>query len=131
MLDSDTDALIRLLVTSREFAELSDLIKTISTRKKERLNFNEKEERIEAMADWLEAHGEINGFELAIPLSDFSITSWDLEMLYQICGSQHMEVILRWFHHKLELNIVNQSFRLINSDSLDRLVWAFKRVSFS
>lgn len=92
-------------------------------------SYMEKQALSEEMADWLEAHGESNGFDYAEYLVDFGYSTQDMEELYQISGN-NLTGILSWLID--ELKVIQLTDKLKQSSKrIGALVTGVKRYANS
>lgn len=83
----------------------------------------------EDLADWLEAHGEENGFDYAENYVEFGFEPSDLEELYHLTGSENLKPTLLWLNDQLQI------VRLVGeieaaSRRISDLVGSVKRYSY-
>ncbi len=67
------------------------------------LSMMQRNEMEEDIADWLEAHGESNGFDYAELFVAFGFEVSELEGLYQLLGSESLTTTLEWMHGQLDI----------------------------
>lgn len=93
------------------------------------LSLMERNRLEEDLADWLEAHGESNGFEYAEHLVEFGFSQMDMENLYQLTGSKHLTPTMHWLDDQLKIvkmvNEIEEASKRIGS-----LISSIKRYSY-
>ncbi|KAB2809922.1 ATP-binding protein [Phaeocystidibacter luteus] len=68
-----------------------------------KLSMMERNGKEEDVADWLEAHGEPNGFDYAEHLVEFGFSTADLEQMYQLTGQASLPPTLKWIDDQLRI----------------------------
>lgn len=121
--------LLKVKLSDKEIDGIQEILTEKLDAAPARLTLMERNGREEDLADWLEAHGEDNGFEYAEHFVEFNFSTADLENLYQLTGSEHLPPVLKWLDGQLKIvRIVNEIGEA--SKRIGDLVSSIKRYSY-
>lgn len=121
--------LLKIQLTEKEIDGIQALLTSKLDATPPVLSLMERSDLEEDLADWLEAHGESNGFEYAEHLVEFGFSPSDMESLYQLTGSTHLTPTLHWLDDQLKIvKMVNEIEEA--SKRIGTLVSSIKRYSY-
>ncbi|NVK03937.1 MAG: cyclic nucleotide-binding domain-containing protein [Flavobacteriia bacterium] len=121
--------LLKIQLTEKEIDGIQALLTSKLDTPPPVLSLMERSDLEEDLADWLEAHGESNGFEYAEHLVEFGFSPTDMESLYQLTGSKHLTPTLHWLDDQLKIvKMVNEIEEA--SKRIGTLVSSIKRYSY-
>lgn len=121
--------LLKIQLTEKEIDGIQALLTSKLDATPPILSLMERSDLEEDLADWLEAHGESNGFEYAEHLVEFGFSPADMESVYQLTGPKHLTPTLHWLDDQLKIvKMVNEIEEA--SKRIGTLVSSIKRYSY-
>lgn len=120
--------LMRVDLSDNKIDAIQDILQSKLAEPPQTLAMMKRNELEEDMADWLEAHGEENGFDYAEHLVEFGFTTMDMEELYNHTGAANISYTLHWLNDQLQ--VVRMVSEIENaSKRIGELVGSIKRYS--
>ncbi|TNE26106.1 MAG: GHKL domain-containing protein [Bacteroidetes bacterium] len=120
--------LMRVELSDDKIDAIQDILQSKLAQPSPSLAMMQRNELEEDMADWLEAHGEENGFEYAEHLVEFGFTTSEMEELYNLTGANNIRYTLHWLNDQLQ--VVRMVSEIENaSKRIGDLVGSIKRYS--
>ncbi|NVK28029.1 MAG: cyclic nucleotide-binding domain-containing protein [Flavobacteriia bacterium] len=95
--------LLKVQLKEEEVDGVQELLVSKLDAEPPKLSMMERNGKEEDLADWLEAHGESNGFDYAEHLVEFGFTTADLEQMYQLTGPASLPPTLKWIDDQLRI----------------------------
>ena len=95
--------ILKIDLTEKEVEGIQTLLMSKLDRPMPQHSMMKRNELEEDMADWLEAHGESNGFDYAEHFVAFGFEVEEMEDLYQLIGTKHLTPTLEWMNGQLEI----------------------------